>query len=93
MESLQKKVIDYEYDYYESAWIRVFRKQTYSSRSTITLKWILDHRKGDLKGISLFCSVYVVMSLSSVLTDCCYHYLVVIVINNHTTFSGIEWII
>ena len=58
--------------------------------STITLECILDHRKGDLKGISLFHSFSVVMSLSSVLTDYCYHYLVVIIINNQTTFSGIE---
>ena len=60
--------------------------------STVTLECILDHRKGDLKGISLFHSFSVVMSLSSVLTDYCYHYqiLVVIIINNQTTFSGIE---
>ena len=56
----------------------------------VTLECILDHRKGDLKGISLFHSFSVVMSLSSVLTDYCYHYLVVIIINNQTTFSGIE---
>ena len=50
--------------------------------STITLECILDHRKGDLKGISLFHYFSVFMSLSSVLTDYCYHYLVVIIINN-----------
>ena len=66
------------------------KMQTYSSMSTITLECILDHRKGDLKGISLFHSFSVVMSLSSVLNDYCYHYLVVIIINNQTTFSGIE---
>ena len=78
--------MDYEYDYYENASVRVFRKQTYSSMSTITLECILDHRKGDLKGISLFHSFYVVMSLSSVLTDYCYHYLVVIIINKSDDF-------
>ena len=31
-------VLEYEYDYFEHAWVRVLRKQTYSSTSTITLE-------------------------------------------------------
>ena len=55
MEWLPKtNVIDYEYVYYENARVWVFRKQTYSSMSTITLECNLDHHKGDLRGISLF---------------------------------------
>ena len=30
-------VLEYEYDYFEHAWVRVLRKQMYSSTSTITL--------------------------------------------------------
>ena len=32
-------VLEYEYDYFEHAWVRVFRKQMYSSTSTITLQY------------------------------------------------------
>ena len=31
-------VLEYEYDYFEHAWVRVLRKQMYSSTSTITLQ-------------------------------------------------------
>ena len=31
-------VLEYEYDYFEHAWVRVLRKQIYSSTSTITLQ-------------------------------------------------------
>ena len=32
-------VLEYEYDYFEHAWVRVLRKQMYSSTSTITLQY------------------------------------------------------
>ena len=31
--------VQYEYDYFEHAWVRVLRKQMYSSTSTITLQY------------------------------------------------------
>ena len=33
-------VLEYEYDYFEHACVRVLRKQMYSSTSTITLQYI-----------------------------------------------------
>ena len=60
----------------------------YSSMSTVTLKCNLDHFHDYFNEYSV--STTVVMSLSCILTDYCYHYLVVIIINNQTTFSGIE---
>ena len=32
-------VLEYEYDYFEHAWVRVLRKQMYSGTSTITLQY------------------------------------------------------
>ena len=68
--------------------------------STVTLECNFDHFHDNFNEYSVstvkttlkesLCFNYFVMSLSSVLTDYCYHYLVVIIINNQTTFSGIE---
>ena len=37
MEWYNTNVLDYEYDYFEHAWVRVLRKQMYSSTSTSTI--------------------------------------------------------